>query len=62
MPGCCFIDPNDTREDDGADRRRQRALERPIPQPCHQCGHAYAGCICPLCKEERPAYTALKSA
>lgn len=34
----------------------------PIPQACHQCGHHYAGAICPVCKEERPAYTALKKA
>lgn len=32
----------------------------PVPQPCHNCEHPYAGIACPLCKEERPAYTALK--
>jgi hypothetical protein len=32
----------------------------PIPQSCHACDHLYAGIICPLCKEERPAYTAVK--
>lgn len=36
------------------------------PQPpkrvaCHACDHPYAGSHCPLCKEERPAYTALKN-
>lgn len=35
--------------------------DRPIPQPCHQCGHPYAGTVCPLCKEERPAWTAIKN-
>lgn len=37
-------------------------LERraPKPQVCHACGHAYAGAVCPICKEERPAYVALK--
>lgn len=35
------------------------------PQPpkriaCHACDHPYAGAVCPLCKEERPVYTALK--
>jgi hypothetical protein len=32
----------------------------PIPQPCHVCEHPYAGTVCPICKEERPAYTAVK--
>jgi hypothetical protein len=32
----------------------------PRPQPCHACGHPFAGAVCPLCKEDRPAYTALK--
>lgn len=33
-----------------------------LPQPvaCHHCTHLYAGAVCPICKEERPAYTALK--
>jgi hypothetical protein len=33
----------------------------PSPQACHNCGHAYAGAVCPICKEDRPAYTALKA-
>lgn len=33
----------------------------PVPQPCHACTHSYAGISCPICKEERPAYTALKN-
>lgn len=33
----------------------------PKPQPCHKCEHKYAGIACPVCKEERPAYTALKN-
>lgn len=32
----------------------------PQAQPCHQCEHRYAGSVCPICKTERPAYTALK--
>jgi hypothetical protein len=32
----------------------------PTPQACHHCEHKYAGAVCPICKEERPAYTALK--
>jgi len=62
--GMKFRDSDDAYEyfrqrevDDAAERARQPA---PIPQLCHNCGHAYAGAICPLCKEERPAYTALK--
>ena len=37
-------------------------LRQPAPQQiaCHACGHHFAGAICPLCKEERPAYTAMK--
>lgn len=33
----------------------------PQAVPCHNCTHPYAGAVCPLCKEERPAYTALKN-
>ncbi len=33
----------------------------PKPQPCHACETKYAGAVCPTCKEERPAYTALKA-
>ena len=33
---------------------------QPEPQACHSCGHKYVGAICNVCKEERPAYTALK--
>lgn len=29
--------------------------------PCHNCGLPYAGAVCHVCKEERPAYTALKN-
>jgi hypothetical protein len=32
----------------------------PRPQPCHHCDQPYAGAVCPICKEERPAFTALK--
>lgn len=39
----------------------QLLAERPPkPQACHNCQHYYVGCSCPICKEERPAYTALK--
>ena len=37
-------------------------LVAPIPQACHNCGHQYAGAVCNVCKEERPAYTMLKRA
>lgn len=33
----------------------------PQPQACHQCTHLYVGAVCPVCKTERPAYTALKN-
>ena len=33
----------------------------PIPQPCHACGHHYAGAVCPICKTDRPAFTAIKA-
>lgn len=36
------------------------AERAPKPQACHECGHAYVGAVCPICKEERPAYAALK--
>lgn len=36
-------------------------MNAPIPQPCHECGHPYAGIVCPLCKEVRPSYIALKN-
>lgn len=32
----------------------------PAPQACHNCNAMYAGIACPICKEERPAYAALK--
>lgn len=32
----------------------------PVPFPCHSCGHQYAGTSCPVCKVDRPAFTALK--
>lgn len=32
----------------------------PMPVSCHNCEHKFAGAVCPVCKEERPAYTALK--
>jgi len=35
-------------------------LKFPEPQPCHACGCKFARAVCPLCKEERPLYTALK--
>lgn len=35
-------------------------LPFPRPQHCHQCDHSYVGAVCPLCKTERPAYTAMK--
>lgn len=34
----------------------------PLEVPCHACTHKYAGAVCPICKEERPVYTALKAA
>lgn len=33
----------------------------PKPQPCHACGVEYAGIACPHCKEERPAFNAMKN-
>lgn len=33
----------------------------PQPVPCHSCTHPYLGAVCPICKEERPTYTALKA-
>lgn len=52
--------------DDAADalHAHEEAVRRqpaPIPQPCHQCWHAFAGIVCPLCKEERPAWRAMKN-
>ena len=35
--------------------------EAPVPQPCHACGVKYAGIACPTCKEERPAWIAVKN-
>jgi hypothetical protein len=34
-----------------------------VPQPtvCHNCGTVAAEAICHICKEERPAYAALKN-
>lgn len=34
--------------------------ELPRPVPCLFCDQPYVGAICPICKEERPTYTALK--
>jgi hypothetical protein len=33
----------------------------PKPVKCSNCEHAFVGTVCPLCKEERPSYTALKN-
>lgn len=33
----------------------------PAPQACHACTHKYVGSRCPICAEERPAFTALKN-
>lgn len=33
----------------------------PPLQPCHACGHEYAGTHCPICKEEHPSFTAIKN-
>lgn len=33
----------------------------PQPQACHACDAKFAGSHCPICKEPRPAYTALKN-
>lgn len=44
-----------------AEEEAARRRAAPIPQPCHECGHRYAGIVCPLCKEERPAWTAMKN-
>lgn len=40
---------------------RAKRAAAPIPQPCHKCTHLFAGAVCNLCGEERPAYTALKA-
>jgi hypothetical protein len=32
----------------------------PVPQKCHACENVFAGAVCPICKAERPAYTAMK--
>lgn len=40
--------------------RRLYPIGAPQPVPCGNCQHPYAGTVCPLCKEERPAYTLLK--
>lgn len=37
------------------------APQPPKRVPCHNCDHPYAGSHCPLCKTERPAYTAIKN-
>lgn len=39
-----------------------RRADAPKPQACHACTYPYAGVSCPICKEERPAYAALKAA
>lgn len=36
-------------------------MKPPVPQKCGSCDHVFAGAVCPLCKEERPAYTAVKA-
>lgn len=33
---------------------------RPMPVACHACENKFAGAVCPICKTERAAYTALK--
>lgn len=38
----------------------EQLLAEPKPQACHNCEHPYAGVACPICKEERPAYQALR--
>jgi hypothetical protein len=37
-----------------------RVAQFPIPQSCHACDNKFAGSVCPLCKTERPTYTAMK--
>lgn len=32
-----------------------------IPQACHACDTKFTGSHCPVCKEARPLYTALKN-
>lgn len=53
-------------EDDAYDYFRQREIDEKaarerLMQPCHSCEMKYAGAVCPACKTERPAYTALKA-
>jgi hypothetical protein len=30
-------------------------------KPCVNCGHEYSGAVCPVCKAEHPALTAIKN-
>lgn len=51
------------RNGSGVSLEEFKAAPQPLKRvPCHACDHPYAGCICPLCREERLAYTALKKA
>lgn len=40
--------------------RRLFPASRPGPIPCDACQAPYSGTSCPLCKQERPAYTLVK--
>lgn len=40
--------------------RRLFPASRPVPVECGACRAPYVGTACPLCKDERPAYTLLK--
>lgn len=33
----------------------------PALAPCVECGHEYAGTVCPVCKAENPTFTAIKN-
>lgn len=33
----------------------------PPLSPCVECGHEYSGAVCPVCKADHPALTALKN-
>lgn len=37
-----------------------RIAPLPKPQACHQCEHKFIGTQCPICKTERPTFTAMK--
>lgn len=40
--------------------RRLFPASRATPVPCDACQAPYTGTTCPLCRQERPAYTLLK--